>query len=127
MPLFGGAIADKLGARKAVVVYSGVLAAGACGFWLSLCLRGIDGKTREGLMMLSMAIFGLGGESLSVAQKTTLASWFKDSAGFPQLAFATGLTLTFGYIGVIINRWTVPLIAERRCGLCPRPMHHVCG
>eukprot|EP01050_Picozoa_sp_SAG11_P038443 SAG11_NODE_15693_length_569_cov_0.970213_1_plen_42_part_01 len=42
-----------------------------------------------------MVIFGLGGESATVAQKALLASWFKDSDGFPQLAFATGLTLTF--------------------------------
>ena len=58
-----------------------------------------------------MVVFGLGGESCTVAQKAMLASWFKDSTDFPQLAFATGLTLTFGYLGVIINRWTVPTMA----------------
>jgi hypothetical protein len=61
--------------------------------------------------MLSMSTFGVGGESLTVVQKSMLASWFRDSTEFPQLAFATGLPLTFGYIGVIVNRWTVPHIA----------------
>jgi MFS family permease len=112
MPLFGGAITDRLGVRKASMAYSLVVALGAACFWVSLYGPDWSPELRVKLMMISMAIFGLGGESLSVAQKSMLASWFRDSKDFPQLAFATGLTLTFGYVGVIINRWTVPFIAE---------------
>lgn len=112
MPLFGGAITDRLGVRKASMTYSLIVALGAACFWVSLCGPDWSPELRVKLMMISMAIFGLGGESLSVAQKSMLASWFRDSKEFPQLAFATGLTLTFGYVGVIINRWTVPFIAE---------------
>ncbi len=112
MPLFGGAITDRLGVRVASMTYSLVVALGAACFWFSLYGPDWSPELRVKLMMASMGIFGLGGESLSVAQKAMLASWFRDSKDFPQLAFATGLTLTFGYIGVIINRWTVPFIAE---------------
>jgi MFS family permease len=112
MPLFGGAISDRLGVRVASMTYSLVVALGAFCFWLSLYEPDWSPELRVKLMMVSMAIFGLGGESLSVAQKAMLASWFRDSKDWPQLAFATGLTLTFGYVGVIINRWTVPFIAE---------------
>ena len=69
-------------------------------------------------MMASMAVFGLGGESLSVAQKTTLASWFRDSKGFPKLAFATGLTLTFGYI---VRQLLCPVILCARLTRTPLP------
>ena len=112
MPLFGGAISDRLGARNASILYSAILALGCVCFWVALSLEDQAPEFRVKLMMGSMAIFGLGGESLSVSQKAMLASWFRDSKDFPQLSFATGLTLTFGYIGVIINRWTVPFIAE---------------
>ena len=112
MPLFGGVITDRLGARIASMAYSLVVALGAACFWFSLYGPDWLPELRVKLMMVSMAIFGLGGESLSVAQKSLLASWFRDSKDFPQLAFATGLTLTFGYIGVIVNRWTVPVIAS---------------
>ena len=113
MPLFGGFITDRLGVRLATVVYSAVVALGAACFWLTLGHHAdeLSPELRLNCMLASMAIFGLGGESLTVAQKAMLASWFKDSKDFPQLAFATGLTLTFGYIGVVINRWTVPAIA----------------
>ena len=110
MPLFGGVITDRLGVRVASMAYSLVVALGAACFWFSLYGPDWSPEVRVNLMMVSMAIFGLGGESLSVAQKSMLASWFRDSKDFPQLAFATGLTLTFGYVGVIVNRWTVPAI-----------------
>lgn len=112
MPLFGGVITDRLGVRVASMAYSLVVALGAACFWFSLYGPDWSPEVRVNLMMVSMAIFGLGGESLSVAQKSMLASWFRDSKDFPQLAFATGLTLTFGYVGVIVNRWTVPAIAS---------------
>ena len=46
MPLFGGAITDRLGVRKAVVVYSAVCAIGAFGFWVSLSVD-VERDTRE--------------------------------------------------------------------------------
>lgn len=108
-PLFGGVLTDKIGVRLACVLFSGIVALGAFGFWLSLS---IDANHRflNTLLTGSMIVFGIGGESTNVAQKAMLATWFRDSQHFPRLAFATGLTLAFGYIGVIANRWTVPML-----------------
>jgi hypothetical protein len=46
MPLFGGAITDRLGVRSAAVLYSAVCTLGAAGFWLSL-LVDVEPDTRE--------------------------------------------------------------------------------
>ena len=110
-PLFGGILTDTCGVRIATVTYSGVMFLGALMFWVVLCID-MDHDTRISLMMVSMVVFGLGGESLSVAQKTMLTSWFKDGTEFPKFAFATNLTLMFGYIGVIVNRWSIPRIMD---------------
>jgi MFS family permease len=71
-----------------------------------------DHNARFYLMMLGMAIFGIGAESLNVAQKAMLSSWFADATEFPQLAFAVSCTLTFGYSGAIACRWVAPQMAD---------------
>lgn len=109
LPFFGGLLTDKLGVRFACTLYSGIVALGAFGLWVSLSID-MDHNVLHVLMMGSMFVFGVGGESTTVAEKAMLASWFKDSEGFPRLAFATGATLTFGYLGIIFNRWSVPAL-----------------
>ena len=76
MPLFGGFITDRLGVRLATVIYSAVVALGAACFWLTLGHHAdeLSPEMRLNCMLASMAIFGLGGESLNVAG-LALAAW----------------------------------------------------
>eukprot|EP01051_Picozoa_sp_SAG22_P015015 SAG22_NODE_1907_length_3332_cov_2.201361_2_plen_265_part_01 len=109
MPLFGGAVTDRLGACVSTQIFSALVLLGSLGFWAAVSAEGLSPAARQLAMFGSMVVFGVGGESLTVAQKSMLAAWFKGSAGgFPRLATATGLALTFGYVAVIVNRWVVP-------------------
>lgn len=108
-PLVGGMLTDKLGLHLASVMYSSIIVLGAFGFWVSLSIN-MDHSVLQILMMSSMIVFGIGSESTTVVQKAMLASWFKDSKDFPRLGFAISLALTFGYVGIIINRWSVPAL-----------------
>ena len=105
MPLVGGMIIDRLGARFAAQLFSAVMVLGACLLWAVLSLDLQPGSSaRVAMMVASMVVFGIGGESTTVAQKALLASWFKEAEGFPRLSFATGLTLVFGYLAIVANR-----------------------
>ena len=42
-------------------------------------------------------VFGLGGESLSVAQSTMTGKWFRGHDGFLQIATAFAITLSFKF------------------------------
>ena len=44
-------------------------------------------------------LFGFGGESLTVAQSTLVAEWFKDK----ELAFALGINLSIARLGSVVN------------------------
>jgi MFS family permease len=112
MPLLGGLINDHLGVRAASCLFSFVVVVGSAVCWLAVSVEAVDADQRFGVMMLGMAVFGVGSESLYVAQKAMLASWFAESKQFPQLSFAVGCALSFGCAGAIGCRWIVPRMAE---------------
>ncbi|RHY25826.1 hypothetical protein DYB32_008070, partial [Aphanomyces invadans] len=57
---------------------------------------------------LGRVLFGLGGESLGVAQSTLVASWFKNK----ELAMALGINLSIARLGSVFNNELSPEIAS---------------
>ncbi len=86
MVLIGGLIIDRIGTKKANLIFS------------TLCLIGALFTVVKGdiwFMATGRLIFGLGAESLIVGITTTLARWFKGK----ELSFAFGLNLTIARLG----------------------------
>jgi MFS family permease len=87
MVLIGGIIIDRIGAKRASLLFS------------SLCLIGSAITTFSGgdlaLMASGRLVFGLGAESLIVTITTIIAKWFKGK----ELSFAFGLNLTVARLG----------------------------
>jgi len=57
-------------------------------------------------MIAGRVVFGLGGESMSVAQSAIVSKWFKGK----ELAMALGLNLSISRLGSVINGIVVPQI-----------------
>lgn len=86
MVLIGGYIIDKIGTKKASILFS------------ALCMIGAIITASQGnltTMATGRLIFGLGAESLIVAVTTVIAKWFKGK----ELSFAFGLNLTIARLG----------------------------
>lgn len=86
MVLIGGLIIDRIGTKKASLIFS------------ALCMIGAFFTAVKGdliWMATGRLIFGLGAESLIVAITTILARWFKGK----ELSFAFGLNLTIARLG----------------------------
>lgn len=60
------------------------------------------------LAIVGRFVFGLGGESLTVAQNTFTARWFEGK----QLAFAFGTVVAFSRIGTSVNFLVTPYFTE---------------
>ncbi|MCX6241829.1 MAG: MFS transporter [Bacteroidetes bacterium] len=86
MVLIGGLIIDRIGTKKAALIFSLLVFLGA----FITVLRG-----DIYLMAAGRLIFGLGAESMIVAITTVVAQWFKGK----QLSFAFGLNLTVARLG----------------------------
>lgn len=84
--LFGGMLIDRLGTRKASIVFSVLVFSGAVIVWLAKSIP---------LIFLGRFIFGAGSEPLVVAQSAMLARWFKNK----EIAMAFGVQLTVSRIG----------------------------
>jgi MFS family permease len=86
MVLLGGVIIDRIGTRKATLLFGVLCFAGALvtALWGSLVP-----------MAAGRLIFGLGAESLIVAVTTAIAKWFRGK----ELSFAFGMNLTIARLG----------------------------
>jgi MFS family permease len=84
--LFGGMLIDRIGTRKASIIFSVLVLAGAAIVWQA---RSIP------LILLGRFIFGAGSEPLVVAQCAMLARWFKNK----EMAMAFGVQLTVSRLG----------------------------
>lgn len=93
LPLFGGALVDRLGVRFMVVICSLVALAGQC-----LVIVGVNGQSWA-WMFVGRAAFGVGLESLCVAQRILVARWFIGK----ELALAMGAILALGRFGSVLN------------------------
>jgi MFS family permease len=97
--LFGGVLIDKLGTRKASLMFSILVLGGALMVWTA---RSIP------MFFLGRFIFGAGSEPLIVAQSAILARWFKNK----ELALSFGLALTVSRLGSLFAFNTGQLFAD---------------
>ena len=84
--LFGGIFTDKLGTRKASLIFSILVLVGAVLVWTAKSIP---------MFFVGRFIFGAGSEPLIVAQSAILARWFKNK----ELALSFGIALTVSRLG----------------------------
>jgi len=93
MVLIGGYIVDRIGTRKAILIFGVLCLIGAVVTALSGML---------GVMAAGRLIFGLGAESLIVAITTANAKWFRGK----ELSFAFGINLMLARAGSLLAQWS---------------------
>lgn len=95
LAIFGGLLIDKfLGLRKSMLLFMLLITAGSGLFYLGVVLVNYP------LMLAARLLFGLGGESLAVAQSALVARWFRGGRG---MALAFGITISFSRVGSSFN------------------------
>ena len=95
----GGLLIDKLGTRKASILFSSLVFLGAVIVWSAKALP---------LFFVGRFIFGAGSEPLVVAQSAILARWFKGK----ELALSFGIALTVSRLGTLFSFNTGELISS---------------
>ncbi len=86
MVLIGGIVIDRIGVRRATMLFGALCFGGAA----------ITASTGElPVMVAGRLVFGIGAESLIVAVTTALARWFRGK----ELSFAFGVNLTIARLG----------------------------
>jgi MFS family permease len=84
--LFGGIFTDKIGTRKASLIFSILILIGVVLFWTAKSIP---------MFFVGRFIFGAGSEPLIVAQSAILARWFKNK----ELALSFGIALMVSRLG----------------------------
>jgi MFS family permease len=109
MVLIGGIVIDRIGIKRATLLF-GVLC------WLGAVIT--VSSDQFAVMAAGRLVFGLGAESLIVAVTTALARWFKGK----ELSFAFGVNLTIARLGSYLalrspswaahtyDEWRAPLL-----------------
>jgi MFS family permease len=109
MVLIGGIIIDRIGVKRATMLFGVLCFIGAVVTVLS---------SKLAIMATGRLIFGIGAESLIVSVTTALAKWFKGK----ELSFAFGLNLTIARLGSFLalnsptwakfafDEWRMPLL-----------------
>lgn len=95
----GGLLIDKIGTRRASLLFSGLVTLGAL-------IVAVAPNTF--ILYGGRFIFGWGSESLVVAQSAIFSRWFKGK----ELAFAFGVGLTISRLGTLFSFNTEALIAD---------------
>jgi MFS family permease len=98
--LAGGFLIDRAGVRRASMIFSFLVVAGAALVAWAPSLAVLD---------LGRVIFGMGSESMIVAQSAITARWFTGK----ELALAFGITLTIARLGTLFSFNTEQLLANR--------------
>ena len=88
--LVGGFLIDKIGARRASLLFSVVLTTGACVVAFAPSI---------GWIYAGRLLFGMGSEPLVVAQSAILARWFRGK----ELALSFGIALTVCRLGTLFT------------------------
>jgi MFS family permease len=96
---FGGMLYDKLGPRKASLLFSVLVFLGA------LIVAVAQDKWT---LILGRLVFGAGSESLIVVQSAIISRWFKGK----EMAMAFGIALTLSRVGTLFSFNTEELIAD---------------
>jgi MFS family permease len=101
---FGGILIDNIiGLRKALLLFVCLVALGSAIFYF-----GVLGVNYP-VMLLGRFVFGLGNESLSVAQQAFVAKYFRGKWG---MALAFGIVISFSRVGSSFNFLFSPRIAK---------------
>jgi len=95
---FGGMLIDRLGPRRASLLFSALVTAGAV-------IVAVAHSTW--MLFLGRFVFGAGSESLVVAQSAIISRWFKGK----ELALAFGISLTLSRLGTLFSFNTEQMIA----------------
>ena len=95
---FGGMLIDRLGPRKASLVFSALVTLGAI-------IVAMANSTF--MLFVGRFVFGAGSESLVVAQSAIISRWFKGK----ELALAFGISLTISRLGTLFSFNTEQLIS----------------
>lgn len=95
----GGVLVDRLGTRKASILFSLLVILGAALVWRAKSIPAF---------FIGRFIFGAGSEPLIVAQSAMLARWFKNK----ELALSFGLSLTVSRLGSLFAFNTGELITS---------------
>jgi len=96
---FGGMLIDRLGPRRASLLFSILVTLGAA-------IVAFADSTW--MLYLGRFVFGAGSESLVVAQSAIIARWFKGK----ELALAFGIALTLSRLGTLFSFNTEQMIAD---------------
>lgn len=102
LPFFVGHLVDEWGSGRLLLVLSVLVTGGQ-----ALTALGIANEDYA-MVILGRIIFGLGGESLAVAQSRLVTGWFAGK----ELALALGLNLSIARIGTVVNNLVSPWLAE---------------
>ena len=103
LPLFGGNIVDRYGAPRCLTLFATFVCMGA--ILLSLGVTNQSWNT----MYVGRFVFGLGAESLCVAQSTIVSDWFEGK----EVALAMGIGLSISRLGSIWNNIVSPKVANQ--------------
>jgi nitrate/nitrite transporter NarK len=103
LPFFSGYIMDRLGPNRVLLALSSCVCLGQL-----LVVVGISSRSVS-LTLLGRTLFGIGGESVSVAQSCITTKWFQHK----ELAFALGLNLAVPRLGSVLTMVLSPWIAAQ--------------
>lgn len=106
LPLFGGNVVDRFGATKCQGIFALIIFFGSC-----ILSVGVSAQSWKA-MYFGRFVFGLGAESLSVAQSTVLSEWFEGR----EVALAMGVALSVSRLGSIWNNLVSPIVANSKNG-----------
>lgn len=98
--LGGGVLIDRAGVRRASMIFSLLVVAGAAI---------VAWAPNLPAMYFGRIVFGMGSESMIVAQSAIVARWFTGK----ELALAFGITLTVSRLGTLFSFNTEELLANR--------------
>ncbi|KAJ3410766.1 hypothetical protein HDV05_003268 [Chytridiales sp. JEL 0842] len=101
LPFFGGWMVDRFGTRRVMTVLSIFVCVGQLCFSLGISLK------TYWIMHFGRVLFGIGGESLQVAQSRITTKWFKGK----ELAFALGVNLSVARLGTVLTDFVSPYLA----------------
>jgi nitrate/nitrite transporter NarK len=98
LPFFGGYFVDILGTNTTLFTFLTLITIGQGIFTLATWKNSYVGA------LAGRVVFGLGGESMSVAATTLLALWFRGK----ETALAMGVNLSVSRLGTVVNNQVSP-------------------
>ena len=104
LPFFGGSIVDHVGAHYSALLFALLSFIGQLIFALGTSIQNWN------VMFWGRFIYGLGGESISVATSALIATWFEGK----ELALSFGINLAVSRLGSVVNNWISPWVANER-------------